>query len=501
MSELHPVLDIWTNPLLPTALVGVAGIVVWRVIPRRRVNTRLIVQIPFFLAMSAILVAWHILPTAPPLGEATTSATVLLGVVKLLWWLHLAWALIGVVRITLVIERSPSEARLLRQVVVGLVYGGMVLSILAFVFAVPVGTLIATSGAVAIVFGLALQSTLADVFSGIALTLGRPYNLGDWIVLSDGTEGRVVETNWRSTHLLGFPNNVVVLPNSVLAKLGITNVSTPDETHGLSITVWIAPTRTPASVVEVMRTVLQSSDLIVREPPPAVAIKGIDATAIELGLIFRVSEVDKRLPATNEVYDLIYRHSRAAGLVLAVPQTTLIELTELPSGHAAPSPSTTPIDFIGAVPFLAALGDDERRVLLAAATLHTFRNGEVIAHAGDVLPSLMIVSSGVVTRERGTDPAALQTAGHLAPGDIFGVGGVLAGSGEEATLRATGRVTIHEIDRQSIDTLLAAHPELEENLAGILSRGELIADATTSFRDRSVTPSAFARKIRSVMRG
>ena len=98
-------------------------------------------------------------------------------------------------------------------------------------------------------------------------------------------------------------------------------------------------------------------------------------------------------------------------------------------------------------------------------------------------------------------PSIGADAGHLAPGDIFGVGGVLAGSGEEATLRAAGRVTIKEIDRQTIDTLLAAHPELEESLAGLLPRGELIADATTSFQDCSVTPSAFARKIRSVMRG
>ena len=41
----------------------------------------------------------------------------------------------------------------------------------------------ATSGVVAIILGLALQNTLSDVFSGIALTLGRPFVIGDWIVL------------------------------------------------------------------------------------------------------------------------------------------------------------------------------------------------------------------------------------------------------------------------------------------------------------------------------
>lgn len=91
---------------------------------------------------------------------------------------------------------------MIQDLIVAAVYLGVLLSILAFIFGVPIGTLLATSGVVAIILGLALQNTLGDVFSGIALTLGRPYIIGDWIELSDGTEGRVVASNWRSTYLL-----------------------------------------------------------------------------------------------------------------------------------------------------------------------------------------------------------------------------------------------------------------------------------------------------------
>src|SRR5262249_28233816 len=105
-------------------------------------------------------------------------------------------------RIVLIFERRPHESRLMQDVVVGVIYLGATLSVLAYVFSVPVGTLIATSGVFAIILGLALQSTLADVFSGVALNLSRAYKVGDWIVLSDGAQGRVVETNWRGTSLL-----------------------------------------------------------------------------------------------------------------------------------------------------------------------------------------------------------------------------------------------------------------------------------------------------------
>ncbi|MEC9433654.1 MAG: mechanosensitive ion channel family protein [Pseudomonadota bacterium] len=326
------------TPLVLTAGMGLAGIVVWHAIPARRVQTRLIVQIPFFLAMSAMLAGWGVSPAAAPDGAAFAPAGLAHGLVKVLWWLHLAWALIGAVRIVLVIERRPREARLLQDIVVGVVYSGAGLSILAYVFAVPVATLIATSGAVAIIFGLALQSTLADVFSGVALNLGRPYALGDWIVLGDGTEGRVVETTWRSTHLLGFPNNLVVLPNSVLARQGVTNVSAPNESHSQTVAVRIAPTRPPAEIVETLRAAMAEAVEIVQAPPPSASIRAMDAMAIEVALIFRVQAVERRIAARNEVFDLVFRHACAAGLSLALPGAALVGVAP-PPGAPPGAPS------------------------------------------------------------------------------------------------------------------------------------------------------------------
>ena len=133
----------------------------------------------------------------PPRCSASSS-----GIAKIIWWINAAWSLISIVRVFLIFERQPREGRLLQDLVVGVIYVGAVLSVVAYVFNAPVGTLIATSGAVAIILGLALQSTLSDVFSGIALNLARPYGIGDWLVLGNGIEGKVVETNWRATHLL-----------------------------------------------------------------------------------------------------------------------------------------------------------------------------------------------------------------------------------------------------------------------------------------------------------
>lgn len=483
------VMNWWNSPHLYMVLVGLAGIVVWHVIPRRLSTTRLIVQIAFFLTMSVLLLDGAVLPYEPTRGTETTARTILVGSAKLLWWVHLAWALIGFVRIYLVFERKPREARLLQDLVVGGVYVGMLLSILAFVFNAPVGTLIATSGVFAIVLGLALQNTLSDVFSGIALNLGRPYVLGDWVVLSDGTEGRVVETNWRSTHLLTLAHNVVALPNSFLAKLGLTNVSSPEESHGLSVTIRLAPTKMPAIVAEVMNAALQSSNTILRQPPPVVAIKALDATAIEVDLFFRVANVGQRIPATNEIFDLVYRHSKSAGLRLATPPSSAILMNDLPSEETANLPEVTPIKLINAIPVFSALTDNEKDALAATVTVRTYRTGDIIARQGEMLPSLMIVRTGIIVRERGEDDAHAQEIGRLAPGDFFGETGLLAGIGETSTLRAMSHVVVYEIDQQSFAPLLLDRPEMAEDLAAVLSARMSLGGSRT---EQEHTDSKFA---------
>ena len=80
--------------------------------------------------------------------------------------MNAAWVLTGFARVFLIFERRPREGRLMQDLIVGLIYLSAALSIVAYVFSAPVGTLIATSGVFAIILGLALQSTLADVFSG-----------------------------------------------------------------------------------------------------------------------------------------------------------------------------------------------------------------------------------------------------------------------------------------------------------------------------------------------
>ncbi len=457
------------DPMVQTGALAVIGAVVTRIMLRNHPTRRLVGQLVFFSALTALLLYHDIIPYE--LGPADTSniQRVFIGLAKIIWWTNAAWSLISVVRVFLILERQPREGRLLQDLVVGIVYVGTLLSVIAYVFNAPVGTLIATSGVFAIILGLALQSTLADVFSGIALNFGRIYEIGDWLVLGNGIEGRVVETNWRATHLLNGTNDLVIVPNSDLAKSRLTNLSGPERNHGVKLTVRFQPTKEPSVMVDVMRSVLLSSSAILTVPEPGVLVTSLDANAVALELSFRVADMAATGKAKSEIFDLIYRHAKAAGLLFSAPEGSYVGPGAIPGAGEMPFARATPLRLLSAISLFASLTQDEKEALAATMTRRTFRKDEVLVEQGAVLKSLMIIRSGVavITRQ---DKASDTELGRLAPGNFFGEGGLLTGAGETGTIQALTFVVAYEITQEGLAPLMRDRPVLAEELGSLLSK-------------------------------
>jgi small-conductance mechanosensitive channel len=81
-----------------------------------------------------------------------------------------------------------------------------------------------------IIVGLAAQTTLADIITGIVLLIDRPFRIGDRILIEKiDTWGDVIEIGWRSTRILTRDNRLVTIPNSVIGMSMVTNYSIPDK--------------------------------------------------------------------------------------------------------------------------------------------------------------------------------------------------------------------------------------------------------------------------------
>jgi len=91
------------------------------------------------------------------------------------------------------------------------------------------GTALLTGASIAsVVIGLAAQSTLGNLVAGVAITLYRPFRLGDRLQVSapTGTEvGNVEMLSLGYTTLRTDDGRFVVLPNSIAASQVIINLS------------------------------------------------------------------------------------------------------------------------------------------------------------------------------------------------------------------------------------------------------------------------------------
>ncbi len=91
-------------------------------------------------------------------------------------------------------------------------------------FGVNVTALLAGLGIGGVALAFAAQDTVSNVFGTITILLDQPFKLGDWIKIGD-TEGTVEDVGFRSTRIRTFYNSVITLPNSVVAKEKIDNMT------------------------------------------------------------------------------------------------------------------------------------------------------------------------------------------------------------------------------------------------------------------------------------
>ncbi len=165
----------------------------------------------------------------------------------------------------------------------------------------PLSGLLATSVALAIVSGLALQNTLADVFSGLAINIERPFSAGDWITVTEHVEGQVIEINWRATRIKTTANDIIVIPNSVVAKAVVTNHRRRGDPLLCTLGVKIDHTVSPTRVIEALRAATSGSSKIAPGTSPVAYACGFRDALISYEVAFAVEDFTLSQGARSDV--------------------------------------------------------------------------------------------------------------------------------------------------------------------------------------------------------
>ncbi len=467
------------DPLVVAFGLMVLGGLTTHFLSKKYPFVRAIIRVVFLILLTVVLVSADIVPYRPLRFTGNPLLDAVHGALKVAWWLFAAWFVVGFLRAFVIVEHRPREGKLLQDLLAGLIYLVAVFAIIAYVFDLPIQGLLATSGAVAIILGLALQSTLGDVFSGIVLSFSRPYRPGDWISLEGGTDGRVIEMNWRATHVLTGRRDLAIVPNSTIAKSKIVNVSSPSGIHGVTISIQLDAKTSPSTGTAILEHAILNCRLIVATPGPSVTIKSINASFIEFEITFFVEELASATRAQNELFDLIFRHLAVAGIDLATVQSQPERVT----GDQVSARLTTGTErLLELVAIFASLTSDERKAIAAKLKPKSYDEGEILVEPGTVLHSLFIVGTGVLSFTREESEGEIEIL-RIGPGDHFGEIGMLTGAPSTLRIKALIPSTVYELTKNDLSPILEAQPEVSQGLCRALAQRQATGQSSSELAE------------------
>ncbi|SFP50872.1 Small-conductance mechanosensitive channel [Geopseudomonas sagittaria] len=438
---------IHNHPMIFAVSLLLADLACWRLLPVDRKVWRVLLRLVFFTVYSVVIFEAGMSPMQPP--PWTEASLSMMGtVLGIAWWLLCARTLTVVLGL-LLIPRSGHAGRLLKDVLGAAIFLAAVVAAAAYVMQLPVKGLLATSGVVAIVVGLALQNTLSDVFSGIVLNTTKPYRLDDWVSI-DGTEGKVVEIDWRATHLLTSQGGTLVIPNSVAAKAKILNLNRSANISNIAISVTVPAQVRPRLVLDALHKTLQGVSALLPTPKAKVSIKSSDLTSVEYEASGFVSTETDKVETRNLMFDLAYRHLRAAGV---------------PTGeHQLEVPTSRPRRLLDDVKIFRSLDAEEKDRLSQQLVPQQFSAGQVVLEFGEATDQLLVIGTGVVSASI-PDGDRFVEAGRMGPGEVMGEEGVTLGAPSQARFTALTSSVIYRIDQDMIQACLKERTEVGSALS------------------------------------
>ena len=185
---------------------------------------------------------------------------------------------------------------------------------------VDVSSLIVSMGVAGAALALAVKNTVENAVSGILIMLDRPFRIGDRIKLDTGEVGDIYEIGLRSTKILTFENNLIILPNSKLLDEKIVNLSYPNPIIRVKIEVGVAYGSDIEKVKSVMEKTARENKLVLEDPAPAAYFVNFGESSLDFILLARVEKYKDAWNVENQLREKIYEAFAENNIEIPFPQ-------------------------------------------------------------------------------------------------------------------------------------------------------------------------------------
>jgi small-conductance mechanosensitive channel len=317
--------------------------------------------------------------------------------------------------------------------------------ILAYVWGANVGGLFTALGVSSIVLGLTLQNSVGQIISGLLLLFEQPFQMGDWVETTSA-RGRVVEVNWRATHI-NTGSGLEIIPNSVLAGQAFANLSRPAGGHTITVAAKFSGSDAPDEVCALLTAVAASLPHLHPDGHPvANAVNSTDYTVT--------------IPVRSPADDTLARSTFQRWLWYAARRSGL-HLDGLEDDFSTTARRAEALRKIA--PVLRA-GSPELEALLPHVVVSRYGADEVMQKGGEVPSAMRFIIKGRVRL------TVIGAAGEMIPlttlheGDFIGQT-ALTREPVAGDAYAIGEVTVLRIDRDTVEQLAFRKPQLLQDLS------------------------------------
>jgi small-conductance mechanosensitive channel/CRP-like cAMP-binding protein len=360
-------------------------------------------------------------------------------------------------------RRNIAAPQLLRGIVAIVLYVLLFTSAFSTVFHIDVKGYLTATTLIAAVIALALQDTLGNLFSGIALHTEQTYEVGD-VIHSGDFMGVVEGVSWRATRVRGFNNQVVVFPNSVIARERL-EIFPHNNLNARVITVAVDYHVAPATVIGILTQAASHVDGVARERPCFARV----ASFGELGVVYDIKYFTRDYSARDridaDIRKAVWYALRRNNIAIPFPIRSFQTYTP-PATEPGVSPEEI-VKRLRAVDVLSPVSDAALETIATGTRMHFYSKGEAILRHGTSGDSMFVVHSGtVVVRLPDDSMTGWHQVAQLGPGSVFGEMALLTGEMRAADVVALTDVVSLEIGKESLQPILNSHPDL----AGAISR-------------------------------
>ena len=390
-------------------------------------------------------------------------------IVESITWIAVVLAGVSLINVILTTDKPEKPfqiqvTNLFFQVARSIVVVGIVYYLIAGIWGIDISSLTTALGIVTLGLSLALQDTLSNLVSGFLLLFSKPFKIGDWIEF-DGFKGFLIDQNWRAITLdTGFGK--IVVPNSILSKVGIKNQGSKERSKKISVS--LSYDNPPNQVIPVLHSLINGVKEI--QPGSAYAVvSSYEDYGINYDLWYLKFPGFSSTFVASKLLSKFYYMVKREGFTIPYPQAVIYEITtnrKFPGAVPQIVENRQPemISYLRSLSYFFNLDNNQIEQLASKSEFKIYGAGEIIAEEGKPDVGLYAIYKGRVKSMVTDDQGLMQIYKQFGVGEVFGEMTLYPGEVSPITTIAQDDVELAVISPEAVINLIQINSQFASEI-------------------------------------